>query len=283
MSERQRLGLGRSFGVMQGRLSPQDPRGYQTFPSSSWREEFSLARDLGFDHIEWVVEEFDLHNNPVFTNPQAIREQSTAHGIDVPSLCADYLMHSPLNPANTESWVLFERLLNQAKGVGVRIVVVPCVDNSSLLRPENRRNLEQSLPRMLGMAEECSILIALETDLRPTEFKKLLSKFPSPWLTVNYDSGNSASLGYDFLEEMEAYGERISDFHLKDRALGGGTVELGTGAANFSDIFAYLLEPAFKGIVTMQAKRDQLGPPSALQQFRWIQEMVLPPTVNLSR
>ena len=130
MSERQRLGLGRSFGVMQGRLSRQHPRGYQTFPSSSWRDEFSLARDLGFDHIEWVVEEFDLHDNPVFTNPQAIREQSTAHGIDVPSLCADYLMHSPLNPASTESWDLFERLLNKQRVSETELLWSPALTTS---------------------------------------------------------------------------------------------------------------------------------------------------------
>jgi sugar phosphate isomerase/epimerase len=226
------------------------------------------------------VEEFNINSNPIFKNPQAIRDESAAHGIAVPSLCADYLMHVPLHPGNTKSWALFELLLTEAKNVGVQVVVVPCVDNSTLMSPENRQNLEESLPRMLRMAEECSILIALETDLDPTEFTKLLSKFPSPSLTVNYDSGNSASLGYDFLQEMEAYGERISDFHLKDRALGGGTVELGTGAANFSEILSYLLEPAFEGIVTMQAMRDKLGPPSALQQFQWIQEMILPPALG---
>lgn len=265
-----RVPLGLSFGIMQGRLSPQSNRGYQTFPEETWVNEFRLARDLGFDHIEWVLESFELENNPLLKFPHKIKAHIEASGVTVPSLCADFLMEFPLDPNNKESWAVFEQVMEYSSAVGIGVVVVPCVDNSSLLHPANRSNLENSLPRMAKIAERFSLSLALETDLPPKDFKNLLSLSDSPSISVNYDSGNSASLGYEFVEEMEVYGERISDFHLKDRVRGGTTVPLGTGSVNFGEVLDFLVESSFSGVVTMQAMRDAEGPPSAARQLNWL-------------
>ena len=48
-------------------------------------------------------------------------------------------------------------------------------------------------------------------------------------MRVNYDSGNSASLGYRPRDEFAAYGSRVGSVHLKDRRLGAGTAPLGRG------------------------------------------------------
>ena len=71
---------------------------------------------------------------------------------------------------------------------------------------------------------------------------------------VNYDIGNSASLGFNVLEEFEAYGQWISDVHIKDRVLGGFSCELGTGNAKFDDALAMLKKYGLANIV-MQASR----------------------------
>jgi len=83
--------------------------------------------------------------------------------------------------------------------------------------------LEQVVPTM----EETGVELHLETSLSPSEFSRLLARLPSPLIKVNYDSGNSASLGYDPTEEFAAYGARLGSIHIKDRVLGGGTVPLG--------------------------------------------------------
>lgn len=269
-----RVAIGRSFGVMQGRLSPQSPRGYQTFPSETWVQEFEIASNVGFEHIEWVVESFNIHANPLITNPESIRAQIDMYGVGVLSVCADFLMDSPLDSNNTDSWNLFNRLLCNAQALEIEVVVVPCVDSGSLLDKGNLARLEKSLSQMIDTAERRNVVLALETDLPPREFRKLLTTFDSPFLTVNYDSGNSASLGYSFEEEIDAYGDRISDFHIKDRTLGGNSVHLGTGSVNFSAVFSYLSALSFDGIVTMQAMRDDLGLPATKRQLEWIQEQL---------
>jgi len=257
---------------MQGRLSVQNPRAYQAFPEKSWAEEFRLAGESGFQHIEWVLESHRFDENPLFVHTAYIAELSISEGVTVPSLCADFLMDSPLSPGNQGSWRAYEKVIDYSERLGIHVIVIPCVDSSSLLDPANLNNLRLSLPKAIELADRHLIKLALETDLPPAEFSNLLSSFDTPSIGVNYDSGNSASLGYDFEEEMTSYGDRITDFHVKDRIRGGQTVKLGQGAADFPKILNYLSRETFTGIVTMQAWRDEDGVPSAHAQLAWLNE-----------
>jgi hexulose-6-phosphate isomerase len=99
----------------------------------------------------------------------------------------------------------------------------------------------------------------LETSLAPSRFAELLSKLPDPRLKVNYDSGNSASLGYAPHEEFSAYGERVGSVHIKDRLLGASTVPLGTGDADFPALAEGLRKVAYKGDFILQVARGTAG------------------------
>jgi hexulose-6-phosphate isomerase len=78
-------------------------------------------------------------------------------------------------------------------------------------------------------------------------------------LKVNYDSGNSASLGFDLRDEFAAYGTRIGSVHVKDRIQGGGTVPPGTGDANFALLFERLKDIDYKGDFILEAARGTSG------------------------
>ena len=54
------------IGIMQGRLSPAIDGKIQDFPSKTWKEEFQLAQEIGFEVIEWVIVADSLDKNPVF-------------------------------------------------------------------------------------------------------------------------------------------------------------------------------------------------------------------------
>jgi L-ribulose-5-phosphate 3-epimerase len=110
--------------------------------------------------------------------------------------------------------------------------------------------------------------------LAPQPFIELLDKLNSKNITVNYDIGNSAALGFNSDEELEAYGDRITDIHIKDRLLGGGPVTLGEGSANFELFFNKLKEFDFQGIFIMQAYRDDEGIDVFKKQFKWIMDLI---------
>jgi len=161
-------------------------------------------------------------------------------------------------------------LIVNASSISVGDIVIPCVDNSRLEDKNDIVRFCKAIKSTRKLAERHGINLALETDLAPAPFADLLHQLGSPRITVNYDTGNSASLGYDPVEELEAYGNRISDIHIKDRIKGGGSVELGTGDVDFERFFRALGRIHYTGPFIMQAFRDDEGVKIFEKQLAWI-------------
>jgi hexulose-6-phosphate isomerase len=163
-------------------------------------------------------------------------------------------------------------ILRNARALGVNRVVIPFVDASAIRSNEDVVTVQDVLNAAMPFAEETGIELHLETSLGPAEFAKLLDGVPNPKLKVNYDSGNSASLGYTPADEFAAYGDRIGSVHIKDRVLNGGTVPLGTGHADFPALFSALEKIAYQGDFTLQVARgipgDELA--WAKQNVAWV-------------
>ena len=117
--------------------------------------------------------------------------------------------------------------------------------------------------------ENENINICLETDLSPLPFANMLDTIGSNNIKVNYDIGNSAAKGYDSDEEFKAYGSKITDLHIKDRLLGGSSVLLGTGDANFIKISENMIKYNYQGLLIFQAFRDDEGIKIFKKQFNW--------------
>jgi len=62
-------------------------------------------------------------------------------------------------------------------------------------------------------------------------------------------------LGYDFKEEINSYGQRINNIHIKDSLLAGSTVEFGTGNADIEGVLNLLFDLNYdKGIIIQGAR-----------------------------
>ncbi len=250
---------------MQGRLGPPYPGRFQCFPKDTWPNEFGLAREAGLACIEWIVDGFGLEGNPMIADGGAdrIREASTASGVAVRSICADYFMEHPLvraTPAQLKERLLFlGSLLARGSSLGVGRVVIPFVDASRIDTAAEAAEVAAVLRDALALAEPCGVELHLEASLAPADFASLLDKLPHPQLKVNYDSGNSASLGFSPREEFRAYGAQVGSVHIKDRVLGGGTVPLGTGHADFPGLWESLRSIEYRGDFILQAARGAAG------------------------
>lgn len=264
------------IGVMQGRLLPKYHGRYQAHPVGYWQDEFSLASKLGLDSIEFILDFNEIEKNPIMKDEgiDEINEISEISGVEVLSICADFFMEMPLHSKNKNnvkfSQKILKNLLKSAFQLRVSDVVIPCVDHSSLVSQEDVNNFVKNIMPMLELAEKYCINLSLETDLDPQNFFDLLKRFDSNRITVNYDIGNSAFMGYDPNEELDAYGSRISDIHIKDRILGSGSVILGKGNADFNGFFNKLKNFQYKGPFIMQAYRDDEGLEIFKKQLDWI-------------
>ena len=251
------------IGIMQGRLSPPESDRYQAFPRTHWQEECTLAEEAGLQSIEWLYDLYGADVNPIATDTGIVAMKSRS--VQVLSLCAHYFIDRPaLDPAKL-IW-----LLDRCYRAGIKRIVLPFVDASRIVSPEPViAMLKEVLP-------QTKVEIDLETSLEPKAFADLLSAVPHPLLKVNYDSGNSAALGYSPTEEFAAYGERIGGIHIKDRVRNGGTVPLGTGDADFPAFFAALKEIHYQGDFIMEVARETPGDELALakRNLAWLRSRI---------
>ena len=246
-------------GIMQGRLLPPEGGRLQCFPRSRWPEEFKLASMVPLSYIEWILDDYGFDVNPLMSDGgiAQLRTLMSSTGISIKSVCADYFMEHPLVRCNASREVLC-RLLERSHSIGVQRIVLPFVDNSAIGSDEFSSVIEL-LHGVADEAAEANIQIHLETSLPPPRFAELVEGLPSSVVKVNYDSGNSASLGYAVAEEFAAIGARIGSVHIKDRVLGAGTVALGDGNANFPALFQELRKIAYSGDFTLQVARGSDG------------------------
>lgn len=248
------------LGIMQGRLLPRYNNRYQAHPLNYWQAEFYIAKELSFSQIEFILDYNDYLDNPLMTKDgiKQIKKIVKKSAVKVKSICADYFMEAPLHSKyKKSSEKVLKKLIKNASKLNVVDIVIPCVDQSSLKNEDEIKSFVESIKKCLPKAEKYGINLNFETDLNPSAFSSLLNNFDSKHIKVNYDIGNSASLGYNPEEEFSSYGKYISDLHIKDRVLHGSSVPLGTGNADFEKIFQLLKKCNFKGNITLQAAREE--------------------------
>ncbi|HEX3745486.1 MAG TPA: sugar phosphate isomerase/epimerase family protein [Bryobacteraceae bacterium] len=257
---------------MQGRLLPPVEGKIQAFPRERWEQEFPYAVEAGLNAIEWIYDTYGLGANALETTEgvTGLAALSRKHRIAIRSVCADYFMDFAFVRATdrerAERLQHLEWLLNQAGIVGITRVVLPFVDQSAILDESDFESSVDTLRRALPAAERAGIELHIESSLPPGEFARLLAELPHPLVKVNYDSGNSSSLGYKPSEEFAAYGSRIGSVHIKDRVLHGGTVPLGQGDADLPGVLDCLARVHYAGDIVLQVARGNDG-----DEVKWAQ------------
>jgi len=268
------------IGVMQGRLLPKYQGRYQAQPVGYWQDEFTISKEYEIDCIEFILDYNEAENNPLLKKGgiEEIKKVVEKTKVSVKSICADYFMEAPFHSSQSlisdESQQIMRRLIDNAALLGVEDIVIPCVDQSSLNSQECIDRFVRIIRNFIPALEKNGINFSLETDLAPQPFLNLIQRIDSKKVRVNYDIGNSASMGYDPLEELEAYGSMISDIHIKDRVFGGPSVVLGEGNVNFELFFKELKKYSYKGPFIMQAYRDEEGIDVFSKQLVWIKEIM---------
>jgi L-ribulose-5-phosphate 3-epimerase len=251
-----------SIGFIQGRLSPVTNNRIQQFPWDTWQNEFSIASKNDINLIEWTIDTFKFYLNPLINLNQweEINTIAIKNSILIPSVTCDYFMENPpwksdINLIKKGIIAIFQGM----KNISAKILVVPLVDNSSLLDSSNANTVKNLFTDLIPEMIQNNIQIAFECDLNPEELLHFISEFDKNYFGINYDIGNSASLGFDPNNEFEAYGSRITNVHIKDRKFNGPTIPLGEGDADFLRIFGLLHEVNYQGNLMLQTARSKEG------------------------
>jgi len=254
-----------NIGFIQGRLSPIIDGRIQCFPWGYWENEFKLAGEMGLRLIEWTLDQDQLHDNPIMSDEgrSSILELSKINNVSIPSLTGDCFMQAPFwKSSGSQQEILkndFEKILQACQDLDIEYLVVPLVDAGRLENIEQKELLGNFLMNLVPKMKGKKTKIVFESDEAPVALGQWIESLPEFYFGINYDIGNSASLGYKPLEEFESYGHRVLNLHIKDRILGGTTVALGEGAANFDEVFKSLKKYDYRGNYILQTARSSSG------------------------
>lgn len=247
------------IGFMQGRLVDSEKKNLlQYFPAKQWKKEIILSKKIGFNIMEWTINYENINNNHLYNSNKnkELLKFLKVNSIKIPSVTCDFFMQKPFfkNKKFKNTITDLKKVVRLSKKVGVNFIILPLVDNSTV---ENKIQEQKLISEM----KKCSKIlnknqkILFETDYPPNKIilflKKLNTKFG-----INYDTGNSASLGYNFDEEKK-YFKHVYNIHLKDRLFRGHSVRLGKGDYNFRKFFLYIKKLKYKGNLILQTARSK--------------------------
>ena len=253
-------------GIMQGRLSPRVDERIQAFPKESWREEFEVAAECGFEIMEWVVDADKPESNPLFSNEdrKKINQLQKNNGIAIPSVCCDFFLQHPLQQEVSLSYASQRMLLELCRicpEVGIRMIEIPLIGKTGL-RPKGAADrMTRVLDHITPILKASNVKILLETDLGPEQLLNFLNRIDNNRILVNYDIGNSAYWGFNAENEITLYGEYIGNIHIKDCTPEKYSVALGSGNVDFDNFFLNLREKDYNGDFILQTARgkDDIG------------------------
>lgn len=256
------------IGFMQGRLSPLIDGKIQAFPWPYWQNEFSIAAENDFGIMEWTLDQERLYENPLMnaTGRAKIRQLMSQYNVTIPSLTGDCFMQAPFYKIAKQRESLLKDLNNiisACADLGIQIILIPLVDNGRLENNQQEKTLVEGLAEFKSTLKNSKIKISFESDFEPLRLTKFIEQLEPEYFGITYDIGNSAALGYKPNEEIQAYGHRIINVHIKDRILGGTTVPLGQGDADIPAALKALDHIGYNGNYILQTARadndDHIG------------------------
>lgn len=235
---------------MQGRLSPLSAAGPQVFPASSWRGEFSSAKEIGFDSIEWLVDSGSLTDNPLLSEDGRadLRKIAAMTGVCAVSVCAHCVLQwRPFAAGGAMRMERFGPLVNAASLAGVERIIVPILEEATVAKAESLAQAAEVLRPTLRAAEQARVDLAFEMDLPADQCREFITLLDSPRARLCYDTGNATALGRDIVEEITLLLPLVAEIHLKDRRMGGASQPLGRGDTRFAEFFEKIAERAWPG------------------------------------
>jgi hexulose-6-phosphate isomerase len=228
-------------------------------------DRFRIAREAGFEQIECPT-------TPNQADAEQMKNAAEKAGIKIHSVMNMDHWRYPLSSADS---AVVERSLEGARtsirnahlwGAETVLIVPGVVDKQTTYKDAYTRS-QQSIRKLLPLAEELRVIIAIEEVwnkflLSPLEFARYVDEFHTPWVRAYFDVGNVVLYGYP-QDWIRTLGPRIVKLHIKDFSfrrdpstgkLVADFVNLGEGDIDWHAIYEALRDIEYKGTATLELK-----------------------------
>ena len=238
-----------SIGIMQGRVLPKYTDQLQIFPINTWREEFDVAKDIGFQHIEllWDSKQ-DIKNADGLKKFMSPGSKLPTLSMCVDSICNCILLEDILDEILD--------VINTFKEYTPEILVIPLLGEASINTVEVLKELVNKLNshKVINLIKKYNVRLALELDMPALDIIEAL-KFANPQLIgICLDIGNLWYYSGSPIDDIHALSDKIIHVHIKDRDKESNNVLLGNGLVNFFEFNRALRYIKYSGILTLETK-----------------------------
>ena len=139
--------------------------------------------------------------------------------IKIPSITLDYFMQKPFfkikKKIEREKIIAnLKKIIANGNKLNIKYFILPLVDKSSIKSVTQEKILIEEIKKLLNLIKKKSYFL-FEIDYMPNKINKFIKRFNSNKVGINYDTGNSAGLGYDFRKEFK-YFKYVKNIHIKD-------------------------------------------------------------------
>ena len=257
-----------------------------------------FAKDHGLDYVEFGTIDGDYFvqalgynpHIPLHSDPLELKDYLDTMGLKVSQLDAAYPMSCPEGQSRGIGYTT--RAIQFAKALGC-----PCVDTTDGGRkPQGYTDdevmtlINQYYRVVLEWAQRYDIIINVEPHgpytTNPDTMEQILSFHDSPYLRMNFDTGNIFIAGQDPVEFLKRFRHKVSHLHIKDvskelaEAIRGGltgiassVVAIGEGvnAENIAGCIELLKEIEFDGVLSIEC---EAAPGKVEQSLEWLRKEI---------
>jgi L-ribulose-5-phosphate 3-epimerase len=262
------------YGVMEGFRMHSSQTEYGLNPDGDRTSIFPKARELGFHGVELGIG-LNYREDSLWTGRgearQAIKLEARRTGVEAASICLHLLNYDEHSPAsgNAEHRKAGREIIRNAveacAHIGASVILVPFFGTAALKSEKQTQRLIDEMKGLSPVAEERGVCLALETSLEAPQLVRVIESIGSDHVKAYFDTGNTASKGFDVAREITALGGLIAQVHVKDhpsRTLGEGSIE-------FSGVIAALEDAGFDGYLVLETPSldDSVGSASGNLAF----------------
>lgn len=236
------------------------------------------AAKLGFKYVEpcFLMGRCLLSNGgychvtSLDTDPQEIKKLVDEAGVKISALSA----HSDL--INPEFGVLYaRRAIRYAKALGCNIVqITEDMYPPKWLKEEDAYHLMKiTLQAIAETCDENGVFLGVEPHgpytAKIKSLQRILDLVDSPWIRVNYDSGNTFLAGEDPYEMLDAVAGKVVHVHAKDISVKQAEAErgkvtgtavgcaCGDGVIDWRRIVQRLKQAGFSGVLSVECGTEE--------------------------
>lgn len=263
-----------NIGICQGRLTSSPENQLQWFPGNKWKDEFKIAKELGYNYIEILAERTHNKDNPIWNKEERekITRISNKYTIEMYSACLDYIIENSIFDGKKLSEKVIEytkKFIDYCKAINIKIIVFPMMEESII----TKNNIELVKKFINVISRKCrslDIVMSIESNESTTIINEVLKGYKKSEVGCVYDTGNRVLRTKCMSEEINTLSNHINHIHLKDKDKDNNNVVIGTGLVNFIDVFKTLKLINYNKRLTFETNRGNHVKETAAHNIAYI-------------